>query len=261
MAMLPEERKQHILDYLAQHEFADVESLSNAVEASPATIRRDLQDLADRAEITRTRGGASMVVRGVGHEPPYSARSNENIDEKREIAQFASTLVHEGQVIALDVGSTTFELAKAIRDRRNLTVFTASLPIAQVFAQSDVAVILVGGLLRKRELSLAGTVAVQVVSQFHFDQLFLGTAGVTVNDGFTDFGMDDVEVKKAFLTRSKQVIALADHTKLGQVSLAMTCRISAVERLVTDFAADAVQIGALREAGLQVILAPHRNSA
>lgn len=256
MAKLPEERKQQILDYLTQHEFADVDSLAHAVEASPATVRRDLAELAQRSAITRTRGGAAVVVHGVGHEPPYIERASENLPEKRAIAQLASTLIHEGEVIVLDVGSTMFELAKLIRDRRNLTVFTASLPIAQVLAQSNVSVILVGGVLRKRELSLAGTMAIQIISQFHFDRLFLGTAGITVKDGFTDFGMDDVEVKRAFLSRSKQVIALADHTKLGQVSLATSCPIAAVQMLIVDHGADASQVEALRREGLQVLLAP-----
>jgi DeoR/GlpR family transcriptional regulator of sugar metabolism len=260
VAKLPVERKQHLLDYLTQHEFADVASLARAVQASPATIRRDLQDLADKAIITRTRGGAALTARGVGHEPPYLARAKENLTEKRAIARVAATLIREGEVIALDVGTTTLELAKMIRERRNLTVFTASLPIAQVLAQSDVSVILVGGVLRKRELSLSGTLAIQMVSQFHFDKVFLGTAGITVNDGFTDFGMDDVDVKKAFLARCKQVIALADHTKLGQVSLVTTCPISAVSTLITDSQADSALLNELRQAGLQILVAANGNS-
>ncbi len=260
MATLPVERQQHLLDYLAQHEFADVTSLARAVRASPATIRRDLQDLADRAIITRTRGGAALMAHGVGHEPPYLARARENLVEKRALARLAATLVREGEVIALDVGTTTLELAKALRDRRNLTVFTASLPIAQVLAQSDVSVFLIGGVLRKRELSLSGTLAIQTVSQFHLDKIFLGTAGVTVNDGFTDFGMEDVDVKKAFLARCKQVIALADHTKLGQVSLITTCPISAVSTLITDRQADPALLNEFREAGLRVLIAENGNS-
>jgi len=260
VAKLPEQRKKQILDYLSRHEFADVESLVSAVSASPATIRRDLQDLANRAVVTRTRGGAALVVHGLGHEPPYRARANENLAEKRAIAQLASTFVREGEVIGLDVGSTTFELARAIRTQRNITVFTASLPIAELLSQSDVAVMLLGGRLRKKELSLAGTVAVQIVSQFHFDKFFLGTAGVTVNSGFTDFGIEDVEIKKAFLTRSKELIALGDHTKLGQVSLTTTCPISAVHRLITDSKADPGQLRKLREAGLEVLTAPDHHS-
>jgi DeoR/GlpR family transcriptional regulator of sugar metabolism len=251
--MLPEERKTRIVEYLAQHNFADVDTLAQVVQASPATVRRDLNEMAERGVITRTRGGASLVVHGVGHEPPYLARVNENPIEKRAIAQLASTFVREGEVIALDVGSTTLELAKAIRDRRNVTVFTASLAIAQVLLQSDVSVIVVGGILRKKELSMAGTIATQIVSQFHFDKFFLGTAGVSVNDGFTDFGIDDVDVKKAFLVRSQETIALADHTKLGHVSFAMTCPLLAVRRLITD--ADLAQVDALRQAGLEVLVA------
>ncbi len=258
--MLPEERKQRILDFLTQHEFGDVESLAHAVDASPATIRRDLNALAARAAITRTRGGAALIVRGVGHEPPYLARAKVNLPEKRAIAQLADKCISEGEVLALDVGSTAIELAKALRERRDITVFTASLPIAGVLAQSNVSVVLVGGMLRKRELSLAGAVTREIISQFHFDKLFLGTAGVTVNDGFTDFGIDDVEVKKAFLAHSKQVIGLADHTKLGQVSLLTTCPISAVQKLVTDDLADPAQIDALRQAGLEVLIAPTRDS-
>ncbi len=261
MTRLPEERKRQILDYLTRHEFADVMSLADAVEASPATVRRDLQYMAEHAMISRTRGGAARVAHGVGHEPPYVARANENIAEKRAIAELASALIREGEVIALDVGSTGFELAKAIRDLRNLTVFTASLPIAQVLTQSEVSVILVGGTLRKKELSLAGPIAVQSVSQFHFDKFFLGTAGVSVQDGFTDFGMEDVEVKKSFLQRSKQVIALADHTKLGQVSFATTCSLDQVQKLITDDGAESEQVELLRQTGLEVLLAAGRGGS
>jgi DeoR/GlpR family transcriptional regulator of sugar metabolism len=256
MATLPEERKRRTIDYLTQHEFADVESLAAAVQASPATVRRDLQYLAEHALITRTRGGAILVGQGVGHEPPYVARADQNLAEKRAIAQRASTLIHEGQVIALDVGSTTFELAKAIRNHRNLTVFTASLPIVQVLIHSEVSVVLVGGTLRKRELSVAGPIAVQIVSQFHFDKFFLGAAALDVKDGFTDFGMDDIEVKKAFLRCSKQIIALVDHTKLGHVSFATTCSLQKVHKLITDDGADETQVNLFRQAGLEVLLAP-----
>lgn len=259
--MFPEQRRSSILEYLTQHDFADVDSLTQALRVSPATVRRDLQDLAEQGVITRTHGGATLVIHGVGHEPPYLARVNENADEKRAITQLASTFVHEGEVIALDVGSTTLDLAKALRDRRNLTVFTANLAVAQVLVQSEVSVIVVGGTLRKKELSMAGTIATQIISQFHFDKFFLGTAGVTASDGFTDFGLDDVDVKRVFIARSKQIIAVADHTKLGHISFVMTCPLSAVHRLITDSAADPAQIDALRQASLEILLAPNHGAA
>jgi DeoR/GlpR family transcriptional regulator of sugar metabolism len=253
--MLPEERKKRILALLAQSEFANVESLSEAVNASPATVRRDLEALAARGAITRTRGGASLGSYGFGHEPPYLTRLNNQLLEKRAIAQAAGTLVHEGEVIALDVGSTAFEIAKALRHRRNLTVFTANLAVAQLLIRSEISVIVVGGSVRKMEMSTAGPLALQAISQFHFDKFFMGAAGVTRADGFTDFGMEDVELKKAFIARSKEMIAVADHTKLGCVSFVTTCPLSAGQRLITDAGADLVQVDALRQAGLEVILA------
>lgn len=255
MPMMPEERRQRILNYLAEHAFADVDTLVQVLQASPATVRRDLNDLADRGIISRTRGGAALVVHGVGHEPSYLARAKEHVSDKQAIAQLASTFAQEGEVIVLDVGTTTLEMAKAIRDRRSITVFTASLLIAQVLASSEISVVMVGGTLRKKEMSVAGPIPPQVISQFHFDRFFLGTAGVSVESGFTDFSIDDVEVKKAFLARSKEVIALADHTKLDQVSFASICPLGAVHRLITDSSADPARVEVLRQAGLEVILA------
>ena len=179
MNMMPEVRRQRILNHLAEHAFADVDTLVQVLQASPATVRRDLNDLADRGIISRTRGGAALVVHGVGHEPSYLTRANEHVSAKHVIAQLAATFVQEGEVVVLDVGTTTLELAKAIRDRRHITVFTASLLIAQVLANSEASVVMVGGTLRKKEMSVAGPIPAQVISQFHFDRFFLGTAAVS----------------------------------------------------------------------------------
>ena len=158
--MLPEQRKQWILDYLTDHSFADVSSLVEALQVSPATVRRDLQELADRGAVVRTRGGAALATKGVGHEPTIYTRSQVNVSEKRAIARVARDFVHEGEVIGLDVGTSTLELAKLLRDHKNITVFTTSLLIADVLAKSEVNVVLVGGTLRKREMCVTGAIAV-----------------------------------------------------------------------------------------------------
>jgi DeoR/GlpR family transcriptional regulator of sugar metabolism len=253
--MIQEQRKQQILDYLVEHTFADIDTLVNLLDTSPATVRRDLHELADRGDIVRTRGGASLAVKGVGHEPPFHFRAKENILAKRLIAKAAKDFVQEGDVIGIDVGSTTLEFARLLRDLRNITIFTASIFVADVLANSDVNVILVGGTLRKREMSVAGPIATQVLGGYYFDKFFLGTAGVTQEEGFTDFSIDDVEVKKAFLAHSGNIIALADHTKLGRVSFAKICPTEAVSRLITDSKADPDQVEALRLAGLEIIIA------
>jgi DeoR/GlpR family transcriptional regulator of sugar metabolism len=251
---LPEKRKQLILDYLGKNSFGDVPTFVDMLDVSPATIRRDLSELADRGLITRTHGGASRSVQGMGHEPPYFSRAKENVWAKQSIAEAAKHFIHEGEVIAIDVGSSALEVAKQLRDYRKITIFTANIQVSEVLASSEVNVILVGGTLRKREMSVAGPIAVQIINQFYFDKFFLGTAGVSVEDGFTDFSVDDVDVKKAFLAHAKEVIALADHTKLGKVSFAKICPLNRVSRLLTDSASDPKYIGALRNAGLDVVV-------
>ncbi len=253
--MLSIQRRQAMLDYLAEHTFADIDALRAHTGASPATVRRDLRILSEGGYITRARGGATVATHSIGHERPYSARAREHLSEKRSIAQLAGTLILESEVLALDVGSSTLELAKTFLGRQRLTVFTASLPIAQVLTQSDVSVVMVGGVLRKKELSLAGRLAIETINQFHFDKFFLGTSAVSVDDGFTDFSIEDIELKKAIIARSKEVIALADGSKLGQVSFAKICDLEAVGCLITDAQADPAEIERLREAGLNVLIA------
>ncbi|MFN2198962.1 MAG: DeoR/GlpR family DNA-binding transcription regulator [Anaerolineales bacterium] len=256
---LPEKRKQLILDYLATNEFGDVSTFVELLNVSPATIRRDLTELADRGLIIRTHGGASRSVQGLGHEPSYHSRAKENVHSKQLIAQTATQFIHEGEVIAIDVGSSTLELAKHLRDYRKITVFTANILVADVLANSEVNVILVGGTLRKREMSVAGPIAVQIINQFYFDKFFLGTAGVSIEDGFTDFSVDDVDVKKAFVSHAKEIIALADHTKLGKVSFAKICPLSKVSHLITDSVPDEAYIEGLQNSGLDVVAASNSN--
>ncbi len=253
--MLTAQRQQAIVDYIRKHTYADIDALSAELAISPATVRRDLRFLSERGIITRTRGGATLPMPGVGHEPPYVARAKERQVEKRAIAQLACTFIQEGEVVGLDVGSTTLELARQLAGRQRLTVFSGSFPVAQALTQGAVSLIMVGGLLRKRELALSGPLAVQTVNQFHFDHFFLGLAGITVEDGLTDFSIEDIEVKKAFIARSREVIALADSTKLGSVSFAKICDVDQVKCLITDAAADPAQVERLTNAGLTVLIA------
>lgn len=251
-ALHPTQRQQRIVEALSRDSHLEVGALARLLSTSSATVRRDLQVLAARGVVTRTHGGASLAGDEGMFEPAYVSRLNQNLLAKLAISRAASELVRDGDFIALDVGTTTLELAKALGRLRNITVFTASLPIALALAQTDVTVVLVGGALRKRELSIVGPIAAQLITQFHFDKYFMGTAGVSAIAGFTDFGLEDIEVKKAFIACSSQIIALADHTKLGRRSLAHICPLGAVNRLITDSSAEPAQIEPLRLAGLQV---------
>ncbi len=249
-------RREQILQILSERSFVTTEELAKLTGASLPTIRRTLQTLAEEGVIIRTRGGASLGTPSIGHEIPYLTRARVQLPEKRAIARAALELIREGDVIALDVGTTTFELARLLRTRRNLTVFTASVPIAQILANTEIAVFLLGGQLRKKELSIVGPLALRMAAQFYYDRFFMGVAGLHPEAGCTDFSLDDVEVKKVFLERAREIIVLADHTKLGHVSFTAICPVQKVHRVITDVGANPQIIAQLRELGVEVQVVP-----
>ncbi len=249
------ERINNILNLLYKEESVTTERLEDMFEASPATIRRDLNKLYEKGLITRFRGGAMLARSPYGHEPTLQEREVDNLQKKRVIAIKAADLVKEGEVIALDVGSTTIEMAKALRGRNNITVFTASLDIAAIFQNTNVVVYLVGGVLRSKENCLGGPIARDVIRQYHFDKFFLGVAGVSEKSGLTDFGMDEVETKRAFIERSKEVITLCNSSKFGKVSFVTICKLFDIQHIITDEDIDPQMKTALTKKGIDLIIA------
>lgn len=249
------ERINQIMSILYQEETITTEKLESIFKVSPVTIRRDLQKLYEKGLIVRYRGGAMLAKSTFGHEPALYERESVNMAKKRLIAKTAANLIKDGEVIALDLGSTTMELAKALRGRSNITVFTASLPIANIFLNTNVTVYLVGGVLQHKENCLGGPIAREIIRQYHFDKFFLGVAGIAENSGITDFDMDAVEIKRAFIERSKEVYALADSSKFGQVSFITICKFSDIKQIISDCDIDPQMQNNLKKKGVNFIIA------
>lgn len=248
------ERIKEILNILYQEQTVTSERLEKLFNVSPITIRRDLQKLSEKGLIVRYRGGAMLTRSTFGHEPPLHEREANNLAEKRTIAKVAASLVKDGEVIALDVGSTSIELAKVLRGRSNITVFTASLTIANIFLNTNVTVYLVGGILQHKENCIGGPVARGVIRQYHFDKFFLGAAGVSDKSDITDFGMDEVETKRAFIERSKEVILLADSSKFSKVSFITVCKLSDVDHIITDYHIDPQTQNNMKKRGVNLTI-------
>ena len=251
------ERINQILNILYQQESVTSESLEKLFDVSPITIRRDLQKLYEKGLIVRYRGGAMLARTTFGHEPPLHERETENLQKKRAIAKKAAELIKDGEVVALDVGSTTIEVAKFLRSRNNITVFTASLPIASILLNTNVTVYLVGGMLQHKENCIGGPVARGVIRQYHYDKFYMGAAGISENSGLTDFGMDEVETKKAFIERSKEVLALTDSSKFGKVSFITICKFNDINQIITDCDLDSQMQTSIRKKGISLTLADY----
>lgn len=232
-----------------------VADLAKQLKVTEMTIRRDLSLLEHQGVLKRVHGGG-ISARGRSYEPTLQHRKTEHITEKQRIARTASNLVKEGDFIALDVGSTTYELARRLVDRNNLTVITPSLLIANVLAnQPGLRLILPGGIVRPGETSMIGELSHRAFEMFHVDRLFLGVGGVDSQAGLTEYNWDDTLVKQAMLKTAKQVIALADSSKFERIGTVKISLLDSLDVLVTDQEPPSALVEALNKADVEVIVA------
>lgn len=252
--MLAEERQQQILLTLHERGVVSVAELCEQLGASDMTIRRDLLALESKGLLRRVHGGA-VSVRDRSYEPPFLVRSRQQAAEKARIADAALTCIQDGDSIALDVGTTTLEIARRLGRFHNLTIVTPSLHIANLLAsRPGNRVIVAGGVLRYGELSLVGNFAERIFQELFVDKLFLGIAGVDLEAGLTEYNLEDAQVKRAMLRSAKECIVVADATKIGNVAFAAVAPLSAAHKIITDAAADAEMVQRIREQGVEVIL-------
>jgi DeoR/GlpR family transcriptional regulator of sugar metabolism len=248
-----------ILEQLQEEGTVIVADLCERFGVSDMTIRRDLRDLDREGLLRRIHGGAVSNL-GRGYEPPFTLRTAELIDEKRAIGARAAEMIRDGDTIGLDFGSTTLEIVRALEGTRDLTIVTGSLSIAnEVVASmsldSNVRLVLTGGVLRSRELSMIGNWAEEAYQRFHVDKAFIGVGALSLENGLTDYNLEDAEVKLALIKSARRSIVVVDHTKLGRTKFASVAPLSAIETLITDDKAPDDIIQSLREMDINVVIA------
>jgi DeoR family transcriptional regulator, aga operon transcriptional repressor len=258
-------RRDRMLTLIQERDFVRVSELADRFDVSEVTVRSDLDALAARGVLRRVRGGA--VPRGTTPaERPFEEQEIAAASEKRAIAQAAAAMVHPGDTIILDVGTTTTAVAHALADRQELTevtVFTSSLTIAMALevAHPRLTVVVTGGTLRPKQHSLVEPLAGLVFNSIHAGLAFVGCNGVDVDAGVTNVNLPETEIKKLILSAAQRRIVCADATKLGRVALAHVCDLDDVDLLLTDRHADPQIVTALRDTGLEVQLAAADGSA
>ncbi|MBD2844354.1 DeoR/GlpR transcriptional regulator [Paenibacillus sp. IB182496] len=225
-------REQKILTLLQEKSPLTIEELAERLLVSEPTVRRDLSAMEEKGLILRPRGAASLP--GLGFEPLFDQRQKHNRENKKKIARYAASLISEGEVIALDAGTTNAELAKELLKVSNLTIFTYSLQIAFILSRSKHNVYVIGGQLRKSEQSMVGSIAKDTIRQFNFDRFFMGLAGFNKEQGVTDIILEEVEIKRWIIERSQKTYALADHSKYESSSLVKICDYEAITELITN---------------------------
>lgn len=249
------DRKAYILEALDATGLVKVNELIKELAVSGMTIRRDLIDLEKEGLLRRVHGGA-INYRGRSYEPPLRVRSSRNIQAKAKIGKCAAGLVEEGDAIALDVGSTTMEIAKHLPDSYNLTILTSSLSIAnELYNQPLFLVVLSGGIIRRGEGSLIGDLAVSAYEGLFIDKLFLGLGGINKGTGLTEYNWDDVLVKRAMIESAKEIFVVADSSKFNLTAFVSIAGFNEIHHLITDKMPKKEILSELQDAGVTLHLA------
>ena len=253
--LLKTERHDHIQSLVNNRGRVTVPELSTHFGVSEATIRRDLEELDNLGRIRRTHGGALQAEKIV-QEPPISQRITENPEEKNQIGKAAAKLIRNGETIFLGSGTTVIEVARNLPPDIELTVITNSLPVVNELAtHPGIELIVIGGVLRPRELSMVGHVAEQAVREFRADRVFLGMYAIDADRGFTNDFPPEIMTDRAIISIAPQVIILADHTKFGRVNSMLVAPVTAAQMIITDQTTSQTAVDQLEEVGIRVIRA------
>lgn len=244
------ERLNAIIERLSNNGSLTVADLAGELDASTATIRRDLQLLESQRLLSRTHGGA--VPRGVLYELPLRYKGARHHEEKLRIAQEAASRVADGWAIGLTGGTTTSEVARALVDRR-LTVVTNALNIASELAvRPNLKLVVTGGVARPESYELVGPIAEMSLSAMNLDVVFVGVDGIETRAGLTTHHEIEAHTNLALIDRAQHVTVVTDSSKIGRIAFARICEIGRINDLITDQGADTRGLAELRDAGVQV---------
>ncbi|MFE7762795.1 DeoR/GlpR family DNA-binding transcription regulator [Streptomyces sp. NPDC057438] len=250
-----------LLELLAERGRLDVEEAAVELGVSPATIRRDLDGLAEQQMLVRTRGGA--VVHGVSYELPLRYKTARRATEKQRIAAAVADLVAPGEAVGLTGGTTTTEVARALAVRGDLasgtpalTVVTNALNIAgELAVRPQFKIVVTGGVARAQSFELVGPLADGVLDRITLDVTVLGVVALDVVHGAAAHDEAEAAVNRLLCERAERVVVAADSSKLGLRAFARICGAGSVDTLVTDAAAAPEAVRRFEEAGVRVVIA------
>lgn len=262
--MLSEQRYEEIYNLLEREGSVRTIALCDALQTSRETIRRDLENMEAKGMLRRIRGGAMKAEAPQEKNTAYTSfhmRRDENFHNKEAVAWEAVNYIREGQVIALDSGTTSLFLAKAVKARfRSLTVVTNSFAVAQELAGAEgITLVLTGGVYRADEEAFVSDIAALIFSKISVDIFFLTTCGISVERGITYQRMDEISVQNKMMEAAERTIVVADSSKLGVNSFVKMCGIDAVSMIITDSGVSAGQLKAFENAGVRMTIAKERN--
>jgi DeoR family transcriptional regulator, aga operon transcriptional repressor len=240
-----------------------IEQAVESLKVSPATVRRDFDELSRQQMLTRTRGGA--MANGVSYDLPLRYKTARHAPEKLRIAEATVRLVASGEVVGLNGGTTTTEVARALAARSDLlsegseapvTVVTNAVNIAnELTVRRNVKIVVIGGVARPQSYELIGPLATKLLTDITLDVAILGVDAIDARTGASAHHEGEASINQLMASRARRVLVVADGSKVGQAAFARIARIQDIDVLVTDSTAPAEAVRQLEAAGCKVVLA------
>lgn len=256
--MMVVERRRVIKDLLMKNKSVKVAELVEMLQVSEETIRRDLNFLESEGIAEKNYGGAILAedIHHLTRILPVNERKAQFADEKQAIGEAAAKLISDGQIIILDAGSTTWNIAKHISNK-GLTIISNAMNIVEECSLDETASIyLLGGKLRRNSMSFVGPQAEVELRNYHADFVFLGTSGISIRHGFTSSDLYEAEIKRAMVSAGKKIVVVAAHNKLEKAGLTSFCSFEQTDILITTDRADKEILKEIEKKGVDIIVAP-----
>lgn len=272
--MKPHERQAKILELLHQQGYITVDDLSNSMDVSTMTIRRDLDQLQQINLITRHFGGASLspeqenlkyrnnptefgvtlATERKDWEWPWMLRKTLHLEEKQKIGKIAASFVHEDDVIVMDAGTTTVQVARNLT-QNHLTVISNFLPILYLLStQTNIELIGIGGTLAKGNQWFTGPDVVNTIHSMNANLAIMATTGLSLTKGLTNRKLHDAEIKRAMIEIAEKVILVMDSSKMHRHTLATVGPLEMINILVTDTGISNEDKKAIEDKGVEVVV-------
>jgi DeoR/GlpR family transcriptional regulator of sugar metabolism len=250
----PVDRRHRILERVAADQTIHGGDLAAELGVSEMTIRRDIRRLERDGFLRQTYGGATAHVTR-SFDVSFNARALQHSHEKRLIGLRAVEFIGDARVVYLGIGTTAEQVARYLPPNPELTVVTASLPIASLLGTRPIKVTILGGTVLRDELHCVGPAALRTLERFRFDLAIVGAAGLSRSWGITELTDDEAEIQRAAIERAVRVVVIADGSKLGGVTSSIVAPAERINLLVTDPSAPRAELDSLAALGMEIVIA------
>ena len=250
------ERHKAILDILQVQGSVSVTDLSERLNVSEVTIRKDLTALESQNKLYRTHGRAIPISPYIG-DRHVNEKEKQFVAEKRSVGKLAAGLVDENDSILIASGTTILFAAREMITKRNLTVITASVSVSSILSQNKyIDVVQLGGLVRESSVSVVGSFAEKMLGYFNCSKLFMGADGVDLEFGVTTTNMMEANLNRMMMDASQKTILLVDSSKFGKKGFSKICNIDMIDQIITDENIPQSYLKNLQELGIEVTVVP-----